>query len=80
MEAPRTSLPERSASNAWPTLDRLSLAGLAFGLAAMLQPWWSAGFRLGFFLLLAATALQIVAGHLAPTHAAYGPRDPGDAG
>jgi len=45
-------------------LDRLSLWGMALGLAAVLQPWWSAGFRLGFALTGAAVVLQIVAAHL----------------
>jgi hypothetical protein len=44
--------------------DRLSLAGMALGLALMLlgaSPW---AFRAGFFVVLVATVAQIVFGHL----------------
>ncbi len=46
------------------SLDRLSLAGIALGLALLLQPFWAGGFRAGFFVVLASTVLQIVAAHL----------------
>lgn len=45
-------------------LDRLSLWGMALGVAALLQPLWPAGFRLGFALTGASVVLQIVAAHL----------------
>jgi hypothetical protein len=49
----------------WPArLDRGSLAGIALGVALIVQPWWAEGFRAGFFVTLAATALQVVASHL----------------
>jgi hypothetical protein len=32
----------------------------------MLQPWWEAGFRIGFFLTVVATLGQVVAAHLLP--------------
>ena len=47
-------------------LDRATLAAIAFGIAVMLQPWWTSGFRVGFFLTAAATVAQIVASHLQP--------------
>ncbi|MBI5433046.1 MAG: hypothetical protein HZA52_09480 [Planctomycetes bacterium] len=37
---------------------------MAVGVAILLQPWWQAGFRVGFFVTLVATLLQIVAAHL----------------
>jgi hypothetical protein len=45
-------------------LDRISLLGMALGLACVLQPWWPAGFRLGFALTETAVVLQIVAAHM----------------
>ena len=45
-------------------LDRFSLFAMAAGVAMMLQPWWHEGFRLGFFVTLAATVFQIIIGHL----------------
>jgi hypothetical protein len=47
-------------------LDRASLAGIACGVALVVQPWWSGGFRAGFFVVLGATLLQIVASHALP--------------
>lgn len=44
--------------------ERLSLAGIALGLIAMVQPFWAGGFRAGFFVVLAATLAQIVASHV----------------
>jgi hypothetical protein len=44
-------------------LDRLTLAGIAAGLAIGLQPFWSDGLRVGFFVTLAAVVLQIAASH-----------------
>jgi hypothetical protein len=46
------------------TFERCALLGMALGVGLMLQPWWSAGLRIGFFATLAFTVLQIVAGHL----------------
>ena len=48
-------------------LDRLSLWGMACGVAVVLQPWWTSGFRVGFALTGAAVVLQIVAAHLPRT-------------
>ena len=45
------------------TLDRWTLAGIALGIAAMLQPWWDGGFQAGFFLTIAATLAQIAVSH-----------------
>ena len=47
-------------------LDRLTLAGIAVGLGLLLQPWWEAGFRAGFFVTAAATLGQVVTSHLLP--------------
>lgn len=44
--------------------DRATLLGIALGLACMLQPWWSEGFRVGFFATLVFALAQIVASHL----------------
>ncbi len=44
-------------------LDRLALAGIGAGLALLFQPWWAAGFRVGFFVALAATLAYIVTSH-----------------
>ncbi len=45
-------------------LDKLSLIGMAAGVAIMLVPGWADGFRIGFFVTLGCTILQIIAGHL----------------
>ena len=45
-------------------LDRATLAAIGVGLALVLQPWWSAGFRVGFFVTIAAVVAQIVTSHL----------------
>ncbi len=45
--------------------DRLSLAGIALGVALLLLPF-SGAFRAGFFLTLAATLAQILFSHLRP--------------
>ena len=45
-------------------LDKLSLIGMALGVAMMLQPWWAGGFAIGFFLTLASTMLQILTSHI----------------
>ena len=47
-------------------IDRLTLVAIALGIAVTLQPWWSGGFRIGFFLTIAATLAQIVTSHLLP--------------
>jgi hypothetical protein len=46
------------------SFDRWTLGGMAVGVAILLQPWWRDGFRVGFFVTLAATLAQIVASHL----------------
>ena len=47
-------------------LDRLTLICMALGIGVMIQPWWQAGFRVGFFLTLAFTLAQIVTSHMSP--------------
>ncbi len=44
-------------------IEALALAGMALGVATMLQPWWEGGMRAGFFLALGCTVLQILASH-----------------
>ena len=58
------SLPNRNA--AFAAADRATLAGMAVGLGVMLQPWWSEGLRVGFFVTLVATLAQTVFGRLRP--------------
>ncbi len=48
-----------------PQLERLTLVGMALGVALMLQPWWPGGMRAGFFVTLCFTLAQIVLGHMA---------------
>lgn len=50
-------------------LERAALAGMALGVALMLQLWWEGGMRTGFFVTLGATIAQIVLGHLAERRA-----------
>jgi hypothetical protein len=45
-------------------LERSTLAGMALGVALMLQPWVPGGMRVGFFVTLASTVAQIVLGHM----------------
>lgn len=45
-------------------LDRSCLAVMALGVGLMLQPWWTAGFAVGFWLTLAGTLGQIVTSHV----------------
>lgn len=49
--------------------DRVTLLGIAGGLALQLQPFWSDGLRVGFVVTLVAVVLQIVFGHLAASQA-----------
>jgi len=46
------------------------MAGMAGGIALILQPVWAGGLRAGFFLTAAATVLYIAASH------ATGPEEP----
>jgi hypothetical protein len=36
---------------------------MAFGVALMIQPWWSGGMRWGFFVTLAFTVVQSLLAH-----------------
>ena len=45
-------------------LDTASLAGMALGVALMLQPWWPWGIRAGFFTALGFTVLQMIVSHI----------------
>jgi len=44
--------------------DRVTLAGIAAGLALELQPFWSDGLRVGFAVTCAAVVLQIASSHV----------------
>ena len=46
------------------TLDRISLVAMAASVAVMLQPWWAAGLKVGFFSTILCTVAQIVLSHL----------------
>lgn len=37
---------------------------MALGMALVLQPWWPAGLRAGFFVTAASIVAQIIAAHL----------------
>tara|TARA_Y100000588_G_scaffold375656_1_gene452277 strand:- start:2221 stop:2388 length:168 start_codon:yes stop_codon:yes gene_type:complete len=43
--------------------DSLAKNGLLVGIAIILQPWWSWGLKVGFFLTAAATVLHILTSH-----------------
>ncbi len=45
-------------------LDRLALAGMAVGMALILQPFGGNTFRTGFFVTFGSTLLHIVTSHL----------------
>jgi hypothetical protein len=45
-------------------LERASVIVMALGVALMLQPWWSGGLRVGFFVTAFGTLAQIVTSHL----------------
>ncbi|GEM_PF-2025026 len=45
-------------------MDRIARAALAVGIGMMLQPWWSSGFRYGFFVTAVFTIMHIVTSRL----------------
>ena len=47
-------------------MDRLSLAGMALGVALILQPWWAGGLKVGFVVTIFSTLCQVVFSHLVP--------------
>ena len=49
------------------TMDRVTLGGMGVSIALMLQPWWSGGFKFGFFCTIVFTIGQIVFSHLLPS-------------
>ena len=46
--------------------DRFLLGGMALGVLLMLQPVWTHGLRVGFFVTLVSTVLEIVTAHMLP--------------
>ena len=49
--------------NTMTLLDRIALTGMTLGVAAILQPWWAGGLRVGFFMTLVFTILHIITSH-----------------
>jgi len=47
-----------------PRLDQLSLLGMMLGVTLMLLSWSGDALRVGFFITLSCTLLQIVVGRL----------------
>ena len=45
-------------------LDRVAQVGMVLGVGLILQPWWGAGFRWGFFVTAGGALLHIVTSHL----------------
>lgn len=45
-------------------LDKTAQAGMAMGVALMLQPWWGQGLQYGFFVTAISTLLHILTSHL----------------
>jgi len=45
-------------------LNLIALAGIAFGIGTILQPWWDGGFRTGFFATIIFTVFHIVTSHM----------------
>ena len=58
---------EAKKSNWIVTMDRVTLGGMGVSIAFMLQPWWSGGFKFGFFCTIVFTIGQIVFSHLLPS-------------
>jgi len=46
------------------TLNRIALVGIGLGIGVILQPWWAAGFRIGFFATILFTVLHIITAHI----------------
>jgi len=44
-------------------LDRIALIGMLLGVSFIIQPWWSEGLRVGFFVTLIFTVLHIITSH-----------------
>jgi len=44
-------------------LDRIALIGMLLGVSFIVQPWWSEGLRVGFFVTLIFTVLHIITSH-----------------
>jgi hypothetical protein len=45
------------------------IAGIVLGVAGMFQPWWFAGYKLGFLVLLVSTLGFILWSHIVPSGA-----------
>ena len=45
-------------------LDTAARIGMALGIALILQPWWTRGLQVGFFVTAATTLLHIFTSHL----------------
>lgn len=47
-------------------VEYVIIAGIVLGIIGMFQPWWFAGYRLGFFLLFFSTLAFILWSHIIP--------------
>jgi hypothetical protein len=47
-------------------VDRALFWGMGVGVLLMLEPFWANGLKVGFFVTLACTVLEIVTGHMLP--------------
>jgi Na+-transporting NADH:ubiquinone oxidoreductase subunit NqrE len=47
-------------------VEYVIIAGIVLGIIGMFQPWWFAGYRLGFFLLFFSTLAFILWSHIVP--------------
>jgi hypothetical protein len=52
--------------NVYRPIELIIIGGIILGAVGMFQPWWFAGFRLGFFLLLISTLAFILWSHVVP--------------
>jgi hypothetical protein len=53
------------------TIERVLIGGIVLGVVAMFQPWFFAGYRYGFLLLLLSTLGFILWSHITPAAPQY---------
>ena len=64
-------LNDRIDAQRFATIERVWIGGIVLGIVAMFQPWFFAGYRYGFLLLLIATLGFILWSHITPAAAQY---------